>query len=209
MRIVIISLILTTSLFKLANAQSSIYVPKSKNEINASHPLAYQFHLPDTSGRIYSNRDFKGKIVIMDFWNTGCGPCTGMSKTLHKLSDSLSKIMKDVVFVSINTDKDINIWKKSVISGLYTHPGEINLNAPPLENEIAIQKYYRIEAHPSLVVLDKSGGVISFGPGFFYIVKGIKETEISRSAIRDLILKDIDREMIPELFWCKNNSDNH
>lgn len=118
---------------------------------------AYAFTLPDTSGKSISLSDFKGKVVLLDFWFTGCTPCRYLAKALQALEPKMSK--DNVVVISINVDENKERWLASVRSGLYTCKNELNVNTQLLGREHPLVKHYSIWGYPTLLIIGKDGKV--------------------------------------------------
>src|SRR6185503_4759935 len=87
---------------------------------------AYNFLLPDPKGNLLSLDDLKGKVVLIDFWFTGCFGCQMVAKYMPQVENNF-KGDTNIVFVSISVDKNKQQWLKSVKESLYTSPGSIKL----------------------------------------------------------------------------------
>lgn len=106
----------------------------------------------------------KGKVVILDFWFTGCGGCAYLNKQMTPVYEYY-KNNPEIVFVTIAIDKDMEMWKKIGLgSGLYTHEGSVNLYTNGLGREHPIIDYYGITGFPTMIIIDKEGRVITRNP---------------------------------------------
>ena len=67
-------------------------------------PVA-KFSIEDLSGAKLTEKAFEGKIVVIDFWATWCGPCVQELPQLARFAESV-KNRKDVAFLSFSVDDD-------------------------------------------------------------------------------------------------------
>ncbi|QKJ28404.1 redoxin domain-containing protein [Mucilaginibacter mali] len=118
---------------------------------------AYNFTLLDSNKVIHHLTDYKGKILVFDFWFTGCGNCRELTPKLREVESRYANNSK-VVFISISSDKNFNLWKNSIRDGIYTtSPQEINLYTSG--NGIADPLYYKTNTYsaPTLKLVDANG----------------------------------------------------
>lgn len=65
---------------------------------------AFNFALKDAEGSIVHLADYKGKVVLLDFWATWCGPCRSETRWLIELSKKYADAGLVVVGVSMDDD---------------------------------------------------------------------------------------------------------
>lgn len=69
------------------------------------------FTLPDLSGKPVSLKDFRGKVVFLNFWATWCKPCEEEMPSMQRLYESLKGQPFEIVAVSIDSE-DASAVKK-------------------------------------------------------------------------------------------------
>jgi thiol-disulfide isomerase/thioredoxin len=66
------------------------------------YPPAPEWTLPDSNGAIVRSTDFAGKVVLLNFWATWCGPCIAETPDLVALHDQYAKDGFTVIGVSVD-----------------------------------------------------------------------------------------------------------
>lgn len=152
---------------------------------NATMPgkQAFPFKLTDSAGHIVEQKDFFGKVVLLDFYFTGCTGCRGLNEKMLNIFNHY-KNNNNIVFVSISIDKNFSIWKEGIKKQLYSHKGSINLFTDGLGDNAPIIEHYKISAYPTLILINKKGQIITANPPKPYDLKKEKELfEILQAAI--------------------------
>jgi peroxiredoxin len=119
-----------------------------KSSTNQPAPLAPNFTLKDLSGQTRSLKDYRGKIVLLNFTTTWCPYCKKDIPNLKKLYTSLKG--KDFELISIYVAES----PKKVASFVekYTLPYTILI-----DSEASVARTYGIRGVPTKIVVAKSG----------------------------------------------------
>lgn len=118
---------------------------------------ASDFTLQDMNGRSVKLSDFKGKVVLLEFWATWCAPCRASAPGLEKLH----KAYKDKGLVVLAVSVDQGGWDdvKAFIS-------RTGITYTVLKGTDDVEGDYQVRSIPMLLVLNKEGKITRRYLGF-------------------------------------------
>lgn len=116
---------------------------------------APSFTLPAfESGETVALEDYRGKVVVMDFWAHWCGSCRQQMPILDRLGHD-SDLVDDVIVLSINIDDESADRRENVKKFL----DETGFTLSTLLDDGMAQNSYEISVLPTLVIVDADGAV--------------------------------------------------
>lgn len=119
---------------------------------------APQVIIPNVQGKAVKLSDLKGKVVLVDFWASWCGPCRKAMPALRKIYEAHKAKGFEIYGISIDDHK--KDWTKAIAADKTTW---VHVNEPGgWEGKTA--KAWNIEEIPTSFLLDKQGKVIAVNP---------------------------------------------
>lgn len=115
---------------------------------------APDFSQPKPDGEALKLSDLRGKVVLVDFWASWCGPCRRENPNVVRLYEQYKDAGFDVLGVSLDNKKDR--WLKAIKDDGLTWHHVSDLKG--WQNEVAVQ--YGVSSIPHTVLLDREGRII-------------------------------------------------
>jgi len=84
-----------------------IYDRSGKSEVKPDAPSAPDFNVTTLDGKKLSLKSLKGKILVLNFWTLGCGPCRAEMPELNKLVERYKD--DEVVFIAFSSDQRMRL----------------------------------------------------------------------------------------------------
>ena len=116
---------------------------------------APEIELMSKADTIVKLSSFNGKVVLIDFWASWCGPCRAANPYIQKLYKKYKDSGFEVFAVSLDVNKPL--WLKAIRKDRLTYTQV--LDSDGWQSKVA-EKYF-IDALPTNFLLDKSGKIVA------------------------------------------------
>jgi peroxiredoxin len=129
----------------------------SAGQAEGKNKLAENFTLKSKSGKNIKLSEYRGQVVLINFWASWCGPCRAEMPVLEKLYKKYKSL--GFVVLGINVDD-----KKSKADALLK---KIPVSFPILyDTEKKVTELYNVSAMPSSYFVDRDGKVRQLHRGY-------------------------------------------
>jgi cytochrome c biogenesis protein CcmG/thiol:disulfide interchange protein DsbE len=115
-------------------------------------------------------RDLKGKVVLLDFWASWCGPCRQSFPWMNELQ---RRYGSDLVVLAVNVDQDRALAEQF----LKTTPAAFRVEYDP-DGKLATQ--FEVTSMPTSFVIDRKGQVREQHKGFRTVQRAEREQVIAK-----------------------------
>lgn len=141
---------------KQSSASDESYVPLGNVavvvDVATSEDNSIRFSWRDSNNNITSIDDFRGNVILINFWATWCVPCRREIPYLIEINNELSNDSFTLIGISVDNASDIEKVNMFI--------DEQNINYPNILDDGRLARQFGdIRAIPTTLILDRNGQV--------------------------------------------------
>jgi peroxiredoxin len=129
----------------------------SKRKVATNRKAAPEFSLKDANGKTVHLSDYRGKVVLLDFWATWCGPC----KIEIPWFMEFETHFKDQGFAVLGVSMDEDGW---AAINPYVRDRKMNYRVLLGDDKVSTS-YGGLDALPTTLLIDREGNIASVHEG--------------------------------------------
>lgn len=142
-------------------AQPGQSTQPSPEKDSLDHPIAPEFSLKGLDGKKLDLADYKGKVVLLDFWATWCGPCRIEIPGFVEMQDRYASEGFSVIGISMDDDP----------SAVPEFSKEFRMNYPVAMGDARISELYGgVYGLPTAFIIGRDGRIYAKHEGAFPVV---------------------------------------
>lgn len=134
-------------------AKESFLKNENQEKLLAIGAVAPDFTFPNLDGKMVSLKDLRGKLLIVDFWASWCGPCRQETPNIKAVYEKYKD--KGLEVLSVSIDKKESDWRKAVEEDKLTW---LQLNA---KDSKKLMQDYQFSGIPYIILIDKDGKFVA------------------------------------------------
>ena len=129
--------------------------PKPKKNADAREAADFTLRkAPD--GTAFPLKDTRGKVLVVNFWTTWCGPCHALEPLFARVAGDF-QANQDVLFLAANCDED-----ESLV-GPYLEEHRLRTAVVFADG---LDRFFAVNSFPTVMVIDRAGGIAYRSDGF-------------------------------------------
>ena len=150
--IIILSVIAAVAVIAVLGVFAMSRAPKPAQTASPHKPIkAFGFTLKDINGKTHSLSDYRGKMILLNFWATWCHPCRQEMPSMQKMYENCDRERFEIL--AVNAKEDAVTVRAFAKKNGYTFP-------ILLDPDYKISGMYRVSAIPITYLIDKDRNII-------------------------------------------------
>jgi cytochrome c biogenesis protein CcmG/thiol:disulfide interchange protein DsbE len=151
--------VILLSCLALQSCEKQGPLPEKRESSQTQGAMAPDFMLKDIEGRDVRLSQYRGKVVLLEFWATWCPPCKATIPELVAVQNKFGD--RGFALLGVSVDEDLDLAQK-----LSKFSKEHGINYSVLLGNEKVHRAYHVGSIPVSFLIDKEGRIINSYTGY-------------------------------------------